>query len=191
VPTPTVTPVPTPTPTPTPLPTPTPTSTRTPTPSATPAPGFARANPADVGTGLFIKVDDLFKVLEARITLFEVIRGEEAWTRIKETNRFSSPPKAGFEYIIAKLRFEYLKGKGPDTKYDLNPFEFTAVSSDGKEYELQFVVGPKPELSASLYPGASHEGWVSFQVAQHDTRPLMTFGRDYQGRGGVWWKLYK
>ncbi len=182
---------PTPTPAPTPTPTLSPTAPVTATPTSTPAPGSARANSAEIGTELSIKVDNLLGYYEARVTLLEVVRGEGAWSRVQQANRFNSPPQAGFEYILARVRFDYLNGKDPNTQYDLSDYDFDAVSSDGKDYERVSVVEPKPTLSAKLYPGASHEGWVAFQVAQQDTRPLMTFGRGSQGRGGLWWKLYK
>lgn len=171
----------------------TPTAIPSPTPVPTPVvkPGYARANPANIRSLLFIKGDDLFEIYEARVALLEVIRGDVAWDRVKQGNLFNSPPEAGFEYILARIRFDYLKGRDADTVYHVNGFEFKVISSDGKEYESSFVVGPDPTLSATLYPGASHEGWAVFQVAQHDTKPLITFGRTYQGTGGIWWKLYE
>ena len=142
-------------------------------------------------TSLDIEFEYWLENYKARIMLLEVIRGGEAWKRIKEANIFNDPPEEGFEYILAKVRFEYLEGPDPDTKYDLSPLHFTAVSEDGKDYERPLIVDPEPSIGVSLYPGASHEGWVSFHVAIEDSKPTMTFGRDYKGRGGVWFKLYE
>ena len=142
---------------------------------------------------LFIEVDDIFDNYEARILLLEVTRGEAAEQLVTEASEFSSllgGLDPGFEYILARINFDYLKGADQDTIFNLNSFQFTAISSDGKEYENALVFGLEPDLSADLYPGASHEGWAAFQVAQHDPAPLLTFGRDYNGRGGLWWKLY-
>lgn len=168
--------------------------TSAPTPPATstpvPPPGHSRTQPVDIGTDLFITTASLGETTEARITLFEVVRGEEAWTRIRNENQFNSPPDVGNEYLLVRIRFEYLKGKDADATYRLSPGNFTAVASDGKEYVSKFVVVPEPKLEATMYPGASNEGWAAFQIAQYDTKPLMTFGRDYRGRGGLWWKLY-
>ena len=109
---------------------------------------------------------------------------------IHKQNQFNDSPDEGFEYILAKVRFDYLDGSA-DKQFHLNTgVDFTAVSSEGKDYKLQLVVEPEPRLNADLYPGASHEGWVAFQVTKDDTNPLMTFGRDYRGSGGVWWKLF-
>jgi hypothetical protein len=56
---------------------------------------------------------------------------------------------------------------------------------------MTWGVDPDPSIDADLYPGASHEGWMSFQVAVDDSESLMTFGRKYDGTGGLWFKLYE
>jgi len=89
-----------------------------------------------------------------------------------------------------KISFEYVSGPTADTSYDLSSFDFDAVSSDGFVYDSTFVVAPEPTLAASLYPGASHEGWAAYQVYKTDIRPVLAFGRDYSGAGGVWFMLY-
>jgi hypothetical protein len=175
--------------TPTATVTPTVRTAATPTPAA--VPGQSRSHPASIGTSLtFQGTELLLGDYEARITLIEVVRGEEAWRRIREANQFNGPPRAGFEYILAKVKFEYLQGAA-DRQYDLNRVKFTAVSKDGKDYETVIVVEPEPKLQANLYPGASHEGWAAFQVEQIDAMPLLTFGRDFRGSSGVWWQLFK
>ena len=70
----------------------------------------------------------------SRITLLEVIRGDAAWTMINSANFLNSPPESGTEYALARLRFEYLKGKDADAQYDINSVQFDVVSSDGKDY---------------------------------------------------------
>ncbi len=177
------------TPTPSPTPTPTPTST----PTSTPSPGYSRSNPVGIGAPLNIKVNSTGGAgneYEVRLTLLEVIRGTEAWQRILAQNQFNSPPKTGYEYILAKVRFEYLTGPTPDTSYRISSVWFNAVSAGGKDYDRVSVVEPSPSINTNLYPGASQEGWVSFCVAQDDAKPLMTFGRKYDGTGGIWFKLY-
>ena len=103
---------------------------------------------------------------------------------------FNDAPDQGYEYILVKIRFEYLSGPTADTKYDVSPVFFDAVSSSGVEYVYKLNVPPTPSLSTSLYPGASHEGWACYQVATNDTKPLLAFGTNYDGTGGIWFKLY-
>lgn len=180
---------------PTVTPTPTPALTATATPTA-PPPGYTRLNPAPIGTALALRVQSWSVErggfdYEVRVTLQEIIRGEEAWNRILAVNQFNDPPPAGFEYVLAKIRFEYLKGPSPEISYHLSAmFEFDTISSEGKQYEVVSVLLPDPELRATLYPGAWHEGWAAFMVAQVDAKPLLTFGRNSDGTGGIWFKLY-
>ncbi|MBA7627752.1 hypothetical protein ES703_35219 [subsurface metagenome] len=159
-------------------------------PEPEPTTGYARSNPAPISTELFIEDEWFGDIYEFNITLLEIVRGAKAWSRIEEANMFNDPPPSGFEYILAKIRVEYVEGPTPDTSFWLTPYDFTAISSEGKEYEGEATVCPEPQLDADLYPGASHEGWAAFVVAVQDNKPLLTFGRDFRGRGGAWWQLY-
>lgn len=152
--------------------------------------GHSRQTPVSVGVLLTLEIKGWEGISKAKVALLEIVRGTEAWNRIKEANMFNNPPEAGFEYLLAKVKFEYLKGPTQDITYHLSTWDFTAVSSEGKDYENASVVEPEPKLDATLYQGASHIGWVTFQVAKNDSKPLMTFGRKYDGTGGIWFKLY-
>lgn len=92
--------------------------------------------------------------------------------------------------MLAKVRFEYLMGPTSDTTYEMSPSWLHVVSMNGKNYDNESVVVPDPSIRISLYPDSFHEGWAAFLVAQDDTRPLMTFGRNYDGTGGIWFKLF-
>jgi hypothetical protein len=160
------------------------------TPTVTPIPvGYSRRNPAGLDAPLFFRKESLGKTYEVRITLRQTVRGEEAWQRVKAANMFNDAPKEGQEYLLALVRFEYLKGPTEDTTYDLSSYEFTAVSSEAKEYDNPFCVEPDPKFGGGLYSGASHEGWICLQVATWDAQPVITYGRNYDGTGGVWWRL--
>jgi len=181
------------------IPTPTITPTPTPTPTTTPTTplGYSRSNPAGDNYALSVWCGTTGSVssyggndYHVRITLTDLVTGNQAWQLIQDANMFNDPPESGFEYILAKVRFEYLAGPTPDTTYYVSSIWFNAISSTGNEYDWPWVVEPDPSLDTTLYPGASHEGWAAFQVAIDDSMPLMTFGRYYDGTGGLWWKLY-
>lgn len=110
---------------------------------------------------------------------------DEAFFHMGERN---DPPEDGFEYIAARVQFELLTMAG-DKALDLHALDFQAISSTGREYEDAVVVEPAPAIGANLYAGATHEGWVVFQVAKDDTAPVMTYGRTYDGTGGIWFTL--
>ena len=183
----------------TPTPTPTPTTTTTTTP--TPSPGYTRSNPVGIGITLTTKVSrtgvaagkytDTFGEYEVCLTLLEIIRGDRAWQLVRETSMFADPPEPGFEYILAKIKFEYLTGQTPDTIFEVSPVWFNVVSMNGNVYARSIGLRePEPSIRCALYPGASHEGWIAYPVTVDDTRPLMTIGREYDGTGGIWFKLY-
>jgi hypothetical protein len=110
---------------------------------------------------------------------------------IEEENMFNDPPPSGFEYILVKIHFTYVKGPSIDTTFDLSKHDFAVISEDGYEYDIPSLVTPEPDISADLYPGASHEGWAAYQVYTDDTAPILAFGREYSGEGGIWFQLYE
>jgi hypothetical protein len=135
------------------------------------------------------------ELYDAKITLLEIVRGEKAWKRIKEVSVSNGPPGAGFEYILARIKFEFFKRGFPgDKSYELRGSQFIAFSINGKEYKTPTIVQPKPELSGRLRSGDSLEGWVTFQVAIDDSKPLIVFTTDPTGAvqhgGNIWFQLY-
>ena len=112
----------------------------------------------------------------ARITVLQTMRGEKAWDLVREASASNAPPKADFEYILARVKFEFsLKNEPANRSYILRENQFTAFSEDGAEYDPVAIVFPKPNLNGKVYAGDSMEGWVAFLVAQKDKKPVMTF----------------
>ncbi|MGA9049012.1 MAG: tetratricopeptide repeat protein [Dehalococcoidia bacterium] len=167
-----------------------------PTPAPISSPGYSRNMPVGIGSPLDIEINSRGSAgndYKVRITLLQIIRGSAAWQLIMPAYHLNHPPKVGFEYILAKIRVDYLNGLDPDTTLNISSVSFDVISEKGEEYSIydqDMVIGPKPFIDTSLYPGASHEGWIVFLVAQDDAKPLMTFGRSYDGTGGIWFKLY-
>jgi hypothetical protein len=120
-----------------------------------------------------------------RITLLQVLRGNAAWERILESNESAQPPERGFEYLIARVKFEYDPGGGGGTlTYSVKPDDFKIYSEDDREYDRPPVEPPKPGLiGRTFYSGDLHEGWLCFKVAETDRTPLLFF------YGGMWFQL--
>lgn len=114
---------------------------------------------------------------DMKIALLEAVRGKEAWDKIQAASASNQPPKAGFEYIAARVAFEMTATGAPGNKtFDLaRPMQFTALASDGSEYETPSVVPPKPELKRAVPASDPAEGWIVFLVKQADSKPLMMF----------------
>jgi hypothetical protein len=135
------------------------------------------------------------ELYDMKITLVEVVRGEETWKRLREASSSNKPPQSGMEYLLAQIRFEYRARGTPGTCiHELTPAEFTAYSSTGEDYATPSVVAPKPELRKGLKSGDTFEGWVVFAVPQTDKAPLMSYsasdgGGAVEHGGGKWFSL--
>lgn len=150
--------------------------------------GLSRSNAAPVGATVTLAVDGLLDKYTAEFTLEETIRGDRAWELVKAANMFNDAAPEGQEYLLAKIKVKVVKNEKADAAVSISGASFTAVSSAGKDYTNPFAVSPDPGLNASLYEGASDSGWITLLVNTDDEAPLITFGRKFDGTGGVWLK---
>lgn len=149
----------------------------------------SRLSPAGPGNTVSFTAASYEKVnFDAQITLKELIRGNEAWSRISAADYSNKAPMEEKEYILARLEFHVTKASDFNTQYDLSSSDFTLVSSSGKDYARPNLVIPGATMDSKLYSSASHEGWVAFEVSKEDKDPLMVYGKDGSGKGGVWFK---
>ena len=94
------------------------------------------------------------------------------------------------EWLVVLVQIEVLKAANEDTVYKIVDDDFRVISSEGRVYEDSLL----STVEASLYPGATHEGWLIFQVKPTDA-PLLRFD-GYSWNSGdsnsdiLWWKLY-
>jgi hypothetical protein len=148
------------------------------------------------------------KVCEVLITLLEVIRGKEAETKVISQDVSNKPPKAGFEYVLTRIKVNNARtgtmrnergGKQARAlPYTIMEGQLIAVSPDGEiEYELPTVVKqPQPEvIGVTLAPDESREGWILLQVPVDEKKPLLIFkrespGYEWGGIGYAWFQLF-
>jgi hypothetical protein len=159
-------------------------------PSEAAAPGETVQGIVECGEGY-----NSHELYDVKISVLEILRGEKAWERIKEASNSNKPPKAGSEYILARIRFQYLaRGAPGNCIHELKESQFLALSAEGKKYDAPSLTPPKPELNAKLHSGDSVEGWAPFLVSQEDKKPIMTYGVDESGAvqhgGDMWFRLY-
>ena len=122
------------------------------------------------------------ELYDMKLTLVEVIRGEEAWNRIKEADSSNQPAEPGREYILARVKFEYnARGKPGLCVHRLTPDQFAAYTADGEDYAPVSVIPPTPGLRKELKSGEFFEGWLAFVVDRKDNAPLMSFSVDEGG----------
>ena len=163
-------------------------------------PGSSPAAPASKGVTITGIVEcgqgyTSHELYDMKITLTDVVRGEAAWMRIKEASSSNKPAEAGFEYVLARVKFEYYARGTPGLCiHQLNPQQFSAVSLEGQDYQIAQVVLPQPELRKDMKSGETVEGWIAFSVSQQDKAPLMTYSADQGGaieHGGAKWFLLR
>jgi hypothetical protein len=114
---------------------------------------------------------------DARISVLQVLRGKEAMDRIKATNPSSQSPKAGYEYIIARVAFQMNAILAPGNKtFELaRKMQFVALTADGSEQDPPSVSAPSPDLHRVVRSGESAEGWIVLLVEAANTKPVMFF----------------
>jgi hypothetical protein len=158
-------------------------------------------NPAAVGSPVrsMVELGSVYtNIYDITITVLETVRGKAALDRLKAAGPDNKAPEAGFEYIVARIKFEF-KGRAVSDKlsFDLGnaPLQWVALTGkDLTEYARVTVTLPKPGLVGMVKPGQSVEGWVAFLVDQKDSKPLMVFDPDTGGATGrgrtLFFKLY-
>lgn len=180
--------------------------THAPIDNQSPAPGSSHLSAVPVGVSIKTTIErgDAYsapEIYDVAITLLEVVRGEDAWEHIKAQGVPGETPKAGFEYILARIRFGYSRrGRGlEDEIYKLTEGQFVAVSADGQmEYIMPSVLQQlQPQLVDTLFhSGESREGWILLQVPEDEDKPLLVYKREHvEGVYGiwrhVWFQLYR
>jgi hypothetical protein len=158
-------------------------------------------NPAAVKTPVrsMIELGSVYtNIYDITIAVLETVRGNAAMERLKAENPGVNGPAPGFEYVLARVKFDF-KGRyvSDNLSFDLGdePLQWVALSgADLTEYNRASVTVPKPALVGRVKPGNSMEGWVAFAVQQKDGKPVMVFDPDTGGATGrgktLFFKLY-
>jgi hypothetical protein len=122
---------------------------------------------------------------DVKVTVLEVVRGNKAWELIRAADASNRPVDMGFDYVLARIRFEYsMQSSQGDMPYTLKQGCFKLYSADNKEYPAPSIESPQPGLVGKVfYPGFSLEGWVSFMAATND-KPFL-----FYTSGSVWFQL--
>ncbi len=150
------------------------------------------SSPVPVGVTAATTVDDndIFDPsppCDVRVTVVQVRRAAEAWDLIHKASAANKPAAAGFDYVLALVKFEYRAREGtlPGKLYELKADEFSAASAEGRWYDIPSVALPGPTLKPKFASGEFSEGWTVFLVPQEDKKPRLFFRR-----GNLWFQLY-
>jgi hypothetical protein len=157
-------------------------------------------NPAAIGSQVrsMVELGSVYtNIYDISITVLETVRGKEALERLKAASPSNPAPAEGFEYVLARVKFDFKGRAVSDTiPFDLGnaPLQWVALAQDLTEYPRISVTVPKPALAGTVKPGQSVEGWVAFAVNRKDSKPVMVFDPDTGGATGrgrtLFFKLY-
>ena len=162
--------------------------------------GSSPSGPAPAGTAISAIIEcgegyTSHELYDAKITLLEVIRGDEAGKRLRQADSANKPAEPGTEYVLAKVKFEYYARGVPGLCiHHVLPEQFAAYTSGGDDYKAVSAVTPKPELRKELKSGESAEGWLVFAISKDDRAPLLSYSADAGGavqHGGSKWFLLR
>jgi hypothetical protein len=144
--------------------------------------GMSPTNAVPIGQSINTQVEcgaraGSMEPYDAKISVLEVVRGKEAWERIKAASASNQPPAAGFEYILARIAFEMKAFLKPgDKSFELaRTKQFVVLSADGNEQDPPSVTPPKPELHRMVRADEPAEGWIVLSVEQANSKPVMFF----------------
>jgi hypothetical protein len=144
--------------------------------------GESPTNAVPVGVSISTRVEcgeraGSMEPYDAKISVQQVLRGKDAWERIKAANASNQPPEAGFDYVLARVSFEMKAILMPGNKtFELaRKKQFVALSADGNEQDPPSAVPPKPELHRIVHAQEPAEGWIVLSVEQANSKPIMFF----------------
>jgi hypothetical protein len=145
---------------------PDPTATSEPAPPAEPgAPGTSRDNPFPFG--------EVAQTDEWEIQILEVVRGDEAYDILLETNMFNDPPPPGYEFVLVNLTARYT-GESEESK-DIDTFWLRSTGDSGVKHYNVFPVNPEPNFRATLFTGGEVTGWATVMAREDDSNLLLIF----------------
>ena len=151
---------------------------------------YSRTNPAPLNTvQIFVQSEEDYgdSACSVSVRVLETIRGDIAWEKIKNDNRYNNPAPDGYEYIIAKIATSVISTK-IDRSIEIDSFKFDCFSGNNEEYDAVYI-SLEDELSETLYAGGNGEGYLVFCVKKEDKSPKIAFCRNYDGTGGIWFNL--
>lgn len=96
------------------------------------------------------------------LTVLEVIRGEDAYQKLKSMNEFNEPAPEGYEWILAKTKVKFTESATEDLSFHIDGImNFEMVSENGDIYSGDIIGTTEPEFSYEMYVGNEKEGYIS------------------------------
>ncbi len=121
----------------------------------------------EVGTGRArpYPMDAVASTDQWLIQVREVVRGEEAWARIRDLP-FAEPAPEGQTYLLVHL---HVKNNTTETaKRGLTRHDFGVTGDRLRRYEADPFVAPAPEFDVNIPGGWETTGWLTFLIGEDE-----------------------
>ncbi len=121
-----------------------------------------------------------------KVTLLEVIKGDEADKKLAEQGR--NPDYWGYDGLMAKFRVEILEDRIKSKVMAMGPSDFKVTDNAGIIYSPDYIFY-KPGFSAdNLDAGDIVEGWVVIKYYNDQPPALIVFDHSSTDSVGLWFK---
>ena len=138
--------------------------------------GSDTASPAAIGE----TVDITYDGVDISYTVNEIIRGDDAATRVAAECETCDKPAAGQEFILANITvIHYGDIKTPDIAFSPYAATFKTVGGMLVEYEGPSAYAPQPRFGSqpAVYAGGTFTGWVVLSAPLAETgRQIVIYG---------------
>lgn len=110
------------------------------------------------------------------IRVIEILRGDMALQKLLDANMFTSPPTAGYEYLIVRLEVSYPIGEMNIEPLDTRWMQRKIVVNN-QIFESRINLILEPTFSSiSLLPGGRASGWLWFEIPSTGSSPVLLLG---------------
>lgn len=107
----------------------------------------------DEGESFPIKLD---------LAVVEVIRGDEAYQKLKSMNEYNEAAPEGYEWVLAKAKVKFTESATEDLSLYIDGImNFSMVSESGDIYSGDIIGTTEPDFSYEMYVGNEKEGYIS------------------------------
>ena len=139
--------------------------------------GLSRDNPLPMGEWLLTPEG-------IKVTMVNLIEGNQAWGIIQEANMFNDPPGEGMHYVIVTVKVKNISSE--DEPCLVSDIDFELIGSSNKVfhcYDRSVVLpdeGSLSELWIELYHGGEEIGSLHFYTPEDETNLVLIWASGFR-----------
>ncbi|MDQ0187760.1 hypothetical protein ACFOST_22635 [Cytobacillus kochii] len=107
------------------------------------------------------------------LTVKDVIRGDEAYQKLKSMNEYNEAAPEGYEWVLAETKVKFVESETEDLSFHVDGImNFEMVSESGDIYSGDVYGTTEPDFSFEMYVGNEKEGYISGLVKTGENAQL-------------------